>query len=142
MEGGRSTLDLLSAAVALALSLFQAGCADDAHAPEESAATDYRLVVSEEEFVVRVQSAEQAQALDARLASGQEGVISGELATGDGGYNSPWSWHLDPASVHVPDLAIEVCDGRPSMVEEDLEYWLGTVERFCPWGATVVRRLD
>jgi hypothetical protein len=33
---------------------------------------------------------------------------------------------------------MELCDGRPSMVEADLPYWLGTVKRFCPWGAKVV----
>ena len=42
----------------------------------------------------------------------------------------------------VPDFAVEVCDGRPSMVEADLSYWLDTVGRFCPWGATVVERLS
>ena len=61
-----------------------------------------------------------------------------QLYAGDGGFNSPWSWHLDPATIEVPDLAIEVCDGRPSMVEADLPYWLSSVKAFCPWGARVV----
>jgi hypothetical protein len=26
------------------------------------------------------------------------------------------------------------------MVEDDLEYWLESVGRFCPWGAKVVER--
>ena len=68
------------------------------------------------------------------------GVVSGTLRAGDGDFNAPWSWHWEPESVHTPDLAIEVCDGRPSMVEDDLAYWLGTVKQFCPWGARVVRR--
>ena len=42
----------------------------------------------------------------------------------------------------MPDFAVEVCDGRPSMVEADVSYWLDTVGRFCPWGATVVERLS
>lgn len=74
------------------------------------------------------------------MEAGTEGVISGELLPGDGGFNEPWSWHLDPATVHAPDFAIEVCDGRPSMVEGDLGYWLGTLGQFCPWGAKVVAR--
>lgn len=67
---------------------------------------------------------------------------TGELGAGAAGYNDPWNWHLIPATVHTPDLAIEVCDGRPSMVEDDLDCWLETVERFCLWGATVTERLD
>lgn len=102
----------------------------------------YRVEVSGETFVVEAVTAEQVAALEERLASGEEGVLSGELAAGDGGYNAPWSWHLVPETVEAPDLAIEVCDGRPSMVEEDLDYWLGTVERFCPWGATVIERIS
>ena len=62
------------------------------------------------------------------------------LACGE--FNSPWSWHLDPATLEVPDFAIELCDGRPSMVEAGLEYWFDRVGSFCPWGALVVRRDD
>jgi hypothetical protein len=102
----------------------------------------YEVEVSGETFVVGVTTPGQLQAMETRLASGEAGVISGELAAGDAGYNDPWSWHMIPSTVHAPDMAIEVCDGRPSMVEEDLDYWLETVERFCPWGATVTARLD
>jgi hypothetical protein len=42
---------------------------------------------------------------------------------------------MDPETVHVADMAIELCDGRPSMVQSDLSYWIGTVGQFCPWGA-------
>jgi len=126
-------------AVSAALALLTGGC-EDAAAPAESAA--FVVEVSGEEFVVRVEGAQQVAALEARLESGVEGVLSGELVAGDGGYNEPWSWHLEPTSVHVPDLAIEVCDGRPSMVEADLDYWLETVGQFCPWGARVVERVE
>jgi hypothetical protein len=94
--------------------------------------------VSGEKFRVRVATAAQVQAFRARMAAGTRGVISGDLLQGSGGYNTPWRWHLDPATVHVADLAIELCDGRPSMVEADLSYWLGSVRRFCPWGARVL----
>jgi hypothetical protein len=69
-------------------------------------------------------------------------VITGDLATGDGGFNSPWSWHIEPGTVEVADLAIELCDGRPSMVEADVDYWINTVGRFCPWSARVISRLN
>jgi hypothetical protein len=56
---------------------------------------------------------------------------------GDGGFNAPWSWHLDPLSIAVPDASIELCDGRPSMVQSDLDYWVDTVHTYCPWAARV-----
>lgn len=115
-------------------------CDESSLMPEAPAR--YGIEVSGETFVVEVRSAEQVAALEARLASGEEGVLSGELAAGDAGYNEPWSWHMVPSTVEGPDMSIEVCDGRPSMVEDDLDYWIETVERFCPWGAVVVERLD
>lgn len=121
------------------LLMLAGGCDSTSMAPEPP--VRYAVEVSGETFVVEVNTADQVEQMEARLASGEEGVLSGELAAGDAGYNEPWSWHMVPATVHAPDLAIEVCDGRPSMVEDDLEYWLDTVERFCPWGATVVERL-
>lgn len=114
------------------------GCDDDPVFPEEGVV--FTVEVSGEEFRALVTDPEVAADLTARLQAGVEGVLSGELVAGDGGFNAPWSWHWDPQSVHAAELAIEVCDGRPSMVEEDLSYWLGTVERFCPWGARVVAR--
>ena len=140
MNGGCRGNGRRRALLASCLAWGVLGCAEDATGPTGSAA--FRVVVSGEAFVVRVEGAEEVAAMEARLASGVEGVISGDLIEGDGGYNGPWSWHLDPASVHVPDLAIELCDGRPSMVEEDLEYWLESVGQFCPWGAKVVERLE
>lgn len=109
-------------------------------APTEPASTtaSFIIEVSGESFRVEVATAQQAQALRARLASGTRGVISGDLVQGSGGFNTPWRWHMNPATVHVADVAIELCDGRPSMVEADLTYWLGSVRRFCPWGAKVV----
>jgi hypothetical protein len=121
-----------------AVAFVLAGCSDDPAALEPP--LRYTIEVSGEEFVVEVTSQAQVDDMEARLASGVESVINGEIASGDGGYNQPWSWHLVPATVETPDLAVEVCDGRPSMVEEDLEYWLGTVGRFCPWGAVVIAR--
>jgi len=101
----------------------------------------FTVEVSGERFRVEVTSDGQAAELQQRLDSGKEGVVTGTLAQGDGGFNEPWSWHLVPMSVHAVDTSIEVCDGRPSMVEANLDYWIGTVGQFCPWGAVVVARV-
>ena len=59
----------------------------------------------------------------------------GAIAAGSGGFNTGWSWHLkDPT---LEELAIELCDGKPSAVEADLVYWLNSVKSFCPWSSYV-----
>lgn len=68
-------------------------------------------------------------------------IVTGELRCGAGGFNGPWSWHLDPATVAFTDAAIELCDGCPTFIEAELEYWLGTVRRYCPWSTQLVRRV-
>ena len=120
-----------------ALAIF-AGCSDDSPTDPEGAL--FVLDVSGEEFSALVTEESQIADLTARMNAGSPGVVSGVLARGDGGFNAPWGWHWEPETVEVADLAVELCDGRPSMVDEDLDYWIDTVGFFCPWGATVVRR--
>lgn len=107
--------------------------------PDTAFVAQFDIEVSTEIFTVRVATMAQAEGLRARLRSGNRGVVTGRLLAGDGGFNSAWGWHLDPQTVEAPDLAIELCDGRPSMVEADKSYWFGSVKQFCPWGAKVVR---
>jgi hypothetical protein len=57
---------------------------------------------------------------------------------GDGGYNYPWSWHLDPDTIQFADAAIEVCDGLPIIVESDLDYWLNSLGYYCPLQSQVI----
>jgi hypothetical protein len=64
--------------------------------------------------------------------------VMGRLVIGNGGFNSPWSWHLDPEHVTMAEFAIELCDGTPSEVEHNLPYWLFQVETFCPWSSKVI----
>ena len=71
------------------------------------------------------------------MQSGTAGVIMGRVAAGDGGFNSPWSWHLVPSSIQVPDATIELCDGTPSYLEAHRDEWISTVGNYCPWGAKV-----
>lgn len=133
-HGGKAARDALTIMAVLAL----AACGD-ATGPEGGAR--FEVEVSGERFVVHVEGASQIAALEARMASGVEGVVNGDIEAGDGGFNRPWGWHMVPSTVHTTDAAIELCDGRPSLVEADLAYWLGTVKQYCPWGAKVVRRI-
>jgi hypothetical protein len=38
----------------------------------------------------------------------------------------------------MADVSIEVCDGKPSYVQENLDEWLDTVGNYCPWASKVV----
>lgn len=72
----------------------------------------------------------------ARALVGMRRIVSGTLARGDGGFNMPWTWHLDPDTVRFPEAAIELCDGCPSDVEASGGTWGGGT--FCPWTAEIL----
>ncbi|MGB3541788.1 hypothetical protein [Rubrivirga sp.] len=96
-----------------------------------------------ERFRLGLDTEAQVDHAEAALAAGRVGVVHGTVVRGDGGFNDSYSWHLDPASVTFPDLAIEVCDGRPrSDVEADLDYWAETIGVYCPWGARLLSRAE
>jgi len=76
---------------------------------------------------------DQARAL---VGAGRSRIVLGRLAAGNGGFNTPWNWHLDPDTVSFPEVAIELCDGCPRDVEAaGVSYGAGT---FCPWTAEIV----
>ncbi|UCE17333.1 MAG: dockerin type I repeat-containing protein [Gemmatimonadota bacterium] len=57
--------------------------------------------------------------------------INGAIDWGDGGFNTSWSWHIVPDDWHLAGMSAEVCDGSPQFVEENLEYWINAVGRYC-----------
>ena len=71
-----------------------------------------------------------------RLLAGQEApaIPNGLVVRGDPSVNTGYSWHIDPASLEFADATTEVCDGKPSDVENNTI----TSDRYCPWSATVV----
>ena len=69
-------------------------------------------------------------------------IPSGKLLRGQVSYNKPWSWHIDSEDIVMAEITIELCSGLPSHVEENLDYWVDTVGRFCPWSAELVEIVD
>lgn len=63
--------------------------------------------------------------------------INGPITRGEVDYNSGWSWYFVENEWDLVTVSAEVCDGRPSFVEEDLDYWVDQVGRFCPWSSRV-----
>jgi parvulin-like peptidyl-prolyl isomerase len=90
---------------------------------------EFRYVTSSPELIARARE-------QLRLPEAQRFLFaSGGIAAGHGGHNQPWRWHF--TDLALVEVAIELCDGRPTLVEADLDYWLSTVRRFCPWGSYV-----
>ena len=69
-------------------------------------------------------------------------IPSGRLIKGSVQYNEPWSWHIDSEDIHMAEVTIELCDGKPSQVEAQLDYWVDVVQRFCPWSARILKIED
>lgn len=77
-----------------------------------------------------------------RLRRGESAanIPNGRILRGPGlaGHNAPYSWHLDPEDVEMAEFTIEVCDARPSFVEENVGEFVDNVGRYCPWNAELV----
>jgi hypothetical protein len=99
---------------------------------------EFVVQVVDETFVLRTTDMETIRRAEDNMR-GRNGMFPlGPLRPGSGGFNAPWTWHLDPDETRLVELAIELCDGRPSYVEtHQTEY--GT---YCPWGARVIARRD
>ncbi len=73
----------------------------------------------------------------ANVEAGGDGINRNVLAAGE----PLWSWHVT-SLVDFADLAIELCDGTPSMVEADPAGFLANTNGIiCFWGYTVTAEL-
>lgn len=99
---------------------------------------DFVVDVVGERFVMRTTDPTTIQQAVAILNGAPNMFPIGPLRRGDGGFNSPWSWHFDPDEVRLTEVAVEVCDGLPSYVEENLEDFLVRGVGYCPWSGRIV----
>lgn len=112
--------------------------------PPPSAVFEFRLHGrnASESFRVETASPEVIEQMKAQLMLPQAErnlFAIGGIMAGDGGVNAPWGWHFSNA--RLAEMSIELCDGIPSMVQDDLQYWLNTVKSFCPWTSYVHAQL-
>ncbi|MEM9533181.1 MAG: hypothetical protein AAGA23_19835 [Pseudomonadota bacterium] len=77
------------------------------------------------------------------------GIISARIAAGADGYNRNmldpnlplWSWHVESVE-GFGDFTIELCDGNPQLVEDDVDGWIANTDSaICFWGYTVSEEL-
>jgi hypothetical protein len=131
-------------ALSLLLAAVLAACGADASLEPTPLGARYTIEVAfQESFTVLLTDPAEAALAEALLASGEDMIVMGTLARGDGGFNRPYSWHLVPETTRFVDMTLEACSGRPaSDVEADLDYWMERIGTFCPWGSRVVSRVD
>jgi hypothetical protein len=108
--------------LACGLAVTLTGCTDSAAPPSGRFA--FREPLTSD--VVRLEvtnptGLNQAQDL---LGSGTTRWAMGTPRRGDGGFNAPWTWHLDPATISFAEFTIEACQTRAAAVAEDLDYWI------------------
>jgi hypothetical protein len=73
----------------------------------------------------------------ARIAEGADGINRNHLAPG----KPEWSWHVT-SFVEFAENTIEICDGTPTQVENDVPGWIqNTGGQICFWSYTVVQNL-
>lgn len=121
-------------AAVLVAAMVSATCSNPAE-PTPGAA-EFTVDVDGERFVLRVTDPETIRLGEDNRQGRNTRFPLGPLRAGNGGFNAPWTWHMDPAATRFVELAIEVCDGRPSYVERNQ----GDYPTYCPWGARVVAR--
>ncbi|HEY2597401.1 MAG TPA: hypothetical protein VGJ79_02870 [Candidatus Dormibacteraeota bacterium] len=92
-----------------------------------------KFKVGDESFRVKLTTKAQVDAARAAKAGGSARIPNGSIVTG-AEVNSGWSWHL--VNVAFAEATTEVCDGRPSDVEQAGVNFGGG--RYCPWTAEIV----
>ena len=124
--------------LALLLLLLHPGGCTDAGAPRPGGR--FRFTESSHAEAVRLEatSTEALAQADSLLRSGAARWVAGTPRRGDGGFNAPWRWHLDPATIAFAEVTIEACQTWPSAVEQDLDYWIG-FGQVCLWGTVEAR---
>jgi hypothetical protein len=133
------TLGISTFMLAVCLSIALAGCGATAPAnpptPIPQAIVVTLRVADAEEYRIRLTEPEDI-AVARRLLAGEPAprLPNGRVVRDEPDVNVGYSWHIDPESVEFSDTTMELCDGRPS----DIENSVITSDRYCPWSAEVV----
>ena len=103
------------------------------------------FAVGSETFRVWIRNTEAIeQVLALQRGTSTESIPNGRLRAGNGqgGHNTPFSWHLDPDDIQMAGATMEVCDGAPSYIEAYRDEFIAEVNRYCPWGARLLSVAD
>ena len=115
------------------IALAQTQKAYKIHIERPSGPPEFIVLVAERQSLI--------DSMDAQLQipfADRQMIISGNIARGNGGFNLHWSWHFKTGEWGLVDLATEVCDAWPQFVEDNLDYFIDTLNgQFCPWASKV-----
>ena len=123
---------LHSIVVAGAIALACLNCSD-ANDPGTGARFVFRDPVTKDVVRLEITNPQGLIQADALLRSGVAQWAIGTPRRGDGGFNGPWTWHIDPASVTFAEVTIEACQTAMSAIDDDLDYWIN-FGQVCIWG--------
>ena len=130
MRGMKNARNGLGATIATGVLLASAlaGCT-----PDRNPVATFQVI--DETYKIELATPELVEHAQALLDGEQVAAIpNGTVVRGDSGVNAPWSWHIDPQSLEFAEITIEVCDGLPSYVEDEIV----TSPNFCPWSAQII----
>lgn len=137
------------ASVLLFPALIAIGCSDESGpgpgGNEPDSLVAFRLSIRHdptgtEDFIAATSDSAVIETARAQLAlpAGERTLhIHGPIAKGDGGHNLTWGWHFTPGQWDLVQLSMELCDGNPSAVEAQIDYWVDTIGVFCPWNSYI-----
>ena len=131
-RSARTRRSTTGVAVVASIAMFLGGC-DDSTTSSSPLATA-TLAVGSESFRVALTTTQQLAAARAAQAGGAARIPNGRIVAG-AQVNAAWTWHLE--DIEFVEVAIELCDGRPSDVERQGTAFGGG--RYCPWNARVTR---
>jgi hypothetical protein len=124
-------------ALAAILILCLAGCAQQAG---PTVLAQFRLRADSTDTIRVCISAPAAIAqADSLLGTQQVSIVTGVPQSGDGGYNTPWHWHLDPATVAFAEITIEACQTTVRNFEAHLPSWQQPPSRICIFSSVQAR---
>ena len=135
----RYSTRMISLASGFSLALLLTHCSDSTDPGGGGATFVFRDPLTQDVVRLEVTSDEGVEQAEALLQSGDAQWALGRPRRGNGGFNAPWSWHLDPASISFAEVTIEACQSAASAVDDDLDYWIN-FGQVCLWG--VVERRE
>ena len=104
----------------------------------------YEFTDGTDTFVIHLTDADKILEANDILANSTPKGVMGTILKEPVSYNSPWSYHLDPASIEFFEMAVEVCDASIQFVEDNLDDVGGATlpgNQWCPWGSSLTRQV-
>jgi hypothetical protein len=97
----------------------------------------FTVQVVNEQFVMFVTDPQTIQLAMGNLAGKNQMHPTGNILSGNGGFNGNWGWHYASETVRMTEFSIEVCDGLPSYVNDHVSDFIGV--GYCPWSGKIVK---